>query len=360
MRGGGAERIRLSLAHSFRDRGYDIEFVLTRAEGELLAEAKSTFPVHNLSCSRARNLPTKLAAYLRTKKPDALLAAMWPYTVIAPIAQRLSGHKCTVVISEHAQLSAQYKSWGFIHRIMLRSTSFIAYRLADACVAVSEGVLNDIALLARLSSDKFDVIHNPLALRPPLSPSSLKVANNLWGAKPGARILAVGTIKPQKNFALLMCAFSALRDDSARLMIVGQYDDSVEDLRALADKLNILPQVIFAGYQSNPLPFFATADLFVLSSDYEGFGNVIVEALSQGVPVVSTDCPSGPSEILGNGRWGRLVPVGDSTALAIAIQETLGVSPDREHLKERASFFAIDHASQRYLNLLFPHNSSNA
>ena len=123
-------------------------------------------------------------------------------------------------------------------------------------------------------------------------------------------------------------------------------------LRALAGELGIADHVIFAGFHADPSPFYATADLFVLSSNHEGFGNVIVEALHFGLPVVSTDCPSGPAEILCSGRWGRLVPVGDADALARAMDEALGAAVDCEALKRRAADFSPEIAARKYLDLL--------
>jgi glycosyltransferase involved in cell wall biosynthesis len=125
-------------------------------------------------------------------------------------------------------------------------------------------------------------------------------------------------------------------------------------LRALAGELGLASQVIFAGFHSDPTPFYRTADLFVLSSDYEGFGNVIVEALACGTPVVSTDCPSGPAEIFENGLHGRLVPVRDAPALANAMREALSAPHDPAALKRRASDFAPSIAAKRYLELLCP------
>lgn len=134
-------------------------------------------------------------------------------------------------------------------------------------------------------------------------------------------------------------------------MLLGQGENEAM-LRGEAAALGIADRVIFAGFHADPSPFYATADLFALSSDYEGFGNVIVEALSFGLPVVSTNCPSGPDEILGGGRWGRLTPVGDADALARAMDEALNGPHDREALKRRAADFAPEIAARKYLDLL--------
>jgi glycosyltransferase involved in cell wall biosynthesis len=353
LRGGGAERISLDLAHQFRRFGHAPEFLLMEARGELLDEARAVFPVHELSCARARQVPVALANHLRRHRPDALISAMWPLTAIAPLAQRLSGHRCSVIVSEHGLISAQYRDWGRVHQALLFATTAVGYRLATAPVGVSRGVAHDMAMLSRLHPSEVSVINNPVPQRPVPSLALLAHAESLWSVSRGARILTVASMKPVKNHSLLFRAFSRLSHPEAQLMIVGQ-GVGEHQLRKLAAELGITSRVVFAGFHSDPTPFYVTADLFVLSSDYEGFGNVIVEALAQGLPVVSTDCPSGPAEILENGRWGRLVPVGDAAALACAIEAELELAHDQDALKRRAADFAPDSAAKKYLNLMFP------
>jgi glycosyltransferase involved in cell wall biosynthesis len=351
LRGGGAERVNLDLAHEFARAGHEVEFVLMQARGELLEEAKASFPVVDLATPRARSLPLALARYLRRRRPDALLAAMWPLTVIAPLAQRLSGHRCKVLVSEHNTLSVQYGEWGRLHRVALRASMALGYRLAAHRVGVSSGVVNDIAALSGLRADAFDVIHNPVPPRPDPPASALQEAESLWSGPAGARIVTVGSMKAQKNHPLLLRAFARLDRPDARLMFVG--DGAGRDaLLSLARDLGVADRVILAGFRPDPTPFYKTADLFVLSSDYEGFGNVIVEALACGTPVVSTDCPSGPGEILDGGRYGRLVPVGDAAALAGAMAAALGEMSDRDALIRRADDFAPQIAAGRYLNAI--------
>jgi glycosyltransferase involved in cell wall biosynthesis len=123
-------------------------------------------------------------------------------------------------------------------------------------------------------------------------------------------------------------------------------------LCALIDELGLGARVILAGFFPNPAVCYETADLFVLSSEHEGFGNVLVESLSFGLPVISTDCPAGPAEILGHGRWGDLVPPGDAEALAVAMAAALARPVDREALKARAAQFTPEIAARRYLGLV--------
>ena len=351
FRGGGAERVCLILAQEFIHAGYEVEFVLMRARGELLEEAQAICPIADLGIVRARRLPMTLARYLRRRRPDVLFVAMWPLTVLAPFARWLSVRRCAVLISEHNPLSIQYRDWGRLHRIALRISTALGYRLADARVGVSKGVVEDIAQLSSLPIDAFEVIHNPLPEPAITDADAIAEAEALWPMKPGKRILTVGSLKAQKNQALLLQAFARLEADDACLMLLG-IGRQEASLRELAADLEIEDRVVFAGFRPDPTPFYCTSDLFVLSSDYEGFGNVIVEALACGISVVSTDCPSGPSEILDHGRYGLLVNVGDADGLSAAIALALQSPIDKQDLMRRAADFRPLFAAGRYLKLM--------
>lgn len=350
LRGGGAERVNLDLAYEFSRQGHKVEFVVMQARGEFLAEAQDAFSVIDLNCRRARDLPRALIRYLRHHRPDALLVAMWPLTVIAPM-MRFAGYRGRVVVSEHSILSIQYTGWGWAHRVALRGSLALAYRLAHARTGVSAGVADDIAGLSGLARRMFEVVYNPVPRRPSPDVHALNMAEALWSAPSGAKIVTVGSMKSEKNHPLLLRAFALLDRPDARLMFVGD-GDGREALLSLARELGVTDRVILAGFHPDPTPFYKTADLFVLSSNNEGFGNVIVEAMSCGTPVVSTDCPSGPGEILENGRFGQLTPVGDVEALSRAIADALEKPHDRDALKRRAADFAPEIAARKYLDLL--------
>ncbi|MFU8865534.1 MAG: glycosyltransferase [Rhodobacterales bacterium] len=352
LRGGGVERIRIVLAHEFARQGHHVEFVLMQARGELLAEARASFSVVDLKCPRARNLPRVLARYLRKHRPDALLAGMWPLTVIAPL-MRLAGYRGQIVVSEHNTLSVQYGHWGRFHHIALCSSMAVSYRLAHARIGVSSGVCDDIGALSCLRRTAFEVVHNPVSPRPEPDPQLRQTVDAMWSAPHGARIVTVGSMKAQKNHPLLLRAFAQMKRSDAVMMFVGTGAGEAA-LRTLASELGLVSHVVFAGFHPDPTPFYQTADVFVLSSDYEGFGNVIVEALACGTPVVSTDCPSGPAEILENGKYGRLVPVRDTQALADAMQQAISTPHDPAILKLRAGDFTPAIAAKRYLELLCP------
>jgi len=350
LRGGGAERVNLDLASEFSKMGHAVEFVLMQARGELLSDALSQFSVVDLGVKRARQVPLALAKYLRNERPDALLAAMWPLTAIAPL-MRLVGYRGRIVVSEHSLLSMQYDIRGRVHQTLLRGSIAVSYRLADALVAVSGGVAGDLSALSGLPLKSFEVVHNPVPIRPSPVETVIRDIEALWSSPHGTRIVTVGSLKASKNHNLLLRAFARLARSDARLMLVGTGTGEA-DLRNLAAELAIVDRVIFVGFHADPTPFYCTADLFVLSSNYEGFGNVIVEALACGTPVVSTDCPSGPAEILAGGKFGTLVPVGDVGALAAAIDTALSSPHDTDALRRRATDFAPGIAAKRYLDLL--------
>lgn len=351
--GGGAERVNIDLAVAFVESGHEVEFVLMSAMGDYLPEAHRKFSIVDLGGVKTSQVPQPLASYLRSRRPAAIIANMWPLTVAAVIGRALSGQGCPLLLVEHSILSRQYNSWGNIHNLIMRASMTASYRWADRVAAVSEGAARDTAHLAGLAANRVTVLHNPIPEHRIPTTDARTRADALWNCPKGLRILAVGSLKDEKNHALLLHAFVGLSQPDARLILLGQGQNEVM-LRMLAAELGIADRVIFAGFHADPSPFYATADLFVLSSDYEGFGNVIVEALSFGLSIVSTDCPTGPAEILENGRWGRLVPVGDAEALSGAMDVALSTSTqvDREHLKRRAADFAPMIAAQKYLHLL--------
>jgi len=350
LRPGGAEKLHLALAREWSRGGIDVEFVLRQAQGELLACLPEKSRVINLRAPRVRYSILRLARYLRAAQPDALLAAMWPLTVIAPLAARLARYRGAVVISEHAPQSLSYANRGRLHNILMSASMRMFYPLAGGRVAVSSGVADDMARLSGIRRRDIVVIHNPAATGRLVKrgESSLPIL-----PMDSPFVLAVGTLKPVKRHDLLIRAFARLKLPNARLYILGEGRERTS-LAGLIRELGMEDRILMPGFQMNTAPWYAHADLFVLSSDYEGFGNVIVEALEQGTPVVSTDCPSGPREILENGKYGTLVPVGDVEALAKAMQDALSREHAPEMLMRRAQDFSVDKAADAYLDLLLP------
>lgn len=320
MKGGGAERVALTLIRDFVARGYSVDLLLMDACGDLLQLLPQQVRVTDLGAKRVRNVVGPLARYLKQQRPDALQVSMWPLTVAAIVARALSRSSTRLVVSDHAALSKQYGARGLWHRQFLKWTIRLFYPFADARVVVAAGTAEDISMLSGLPQNVFEVIHNPID---PAVPKTLDPEiERLWGGS-GYRILNVGRMDPQKNQILLLDAFARLSAKcEARLLILGEGRLRAELERRIAE-LGIADRVTLPGFRLDLASSYGSADLFVLSSDYEGFGNVLVEAMLAGVPVVSTNCEAGPSEILDGGRYGRLVPVGDADSLAEAILSTL-------------------------------------
>ncbi|ULQ46701.1 glycosyltransferase [Flagellatimonas centrodinii] len=351
LRPGGAERLHVNLARDWVERGLDVDFVLRNAVGELLDELPIGVRVVDLAVPRVRGLLRPLTRYLRREKPNGLLAAMWPLTVIAPVAGRMSGFRGRVVISEHSPLSVAYASKGLLHRVLLRSSQWFAYGLADACVAVSCGVADDLAALSGRPRQRFEVIGNPVALGGAINACPAPAA--LAGvARP--LFLTVGSLKAVKRHDRLIDAFALVASRvGGTLCILGEGAERAS-LEAQVKSLGLKGRVLLPGYSANVGAWYAGADQFVLSSDYEGFGNVLVEAMEYGLPIVSTDCVSGPREVLHGGAFGRLVPVNDPSALADAMVDMLRTPINKPALLARAREFSVDVVSARYLDVLMP------
>jgi glycosyltransferase involved in cell wall biosynthesis len=349
MGGGGTERVAIRLMDAFLRAGHEVDLVLMQREGELLDQVPDGVKLFILGTGRIRGAVRPLIRYFRDRKPHAIQVRMWPLTVAALIARQLSGAKVRIVVSDHAALSKQYG-----HRpsafLLLKLTTRLFYPKADARVVVAKGSADDLARLSGIDRESIDVIYNPVTA-PPADLVGTGEAETLWGASSG-RILSVGNLKQQKNHALLIRSFARLRRRRpAKLMILGE-GELRGDLIALAQAEGVAQDVILPGFRSDPWPFYASADLFVLSSDYEGYPNVLVEAMRSGLTVVCTDCESGPREILADGRFGSLVPVGDEAALGDAMERALESPTDPALLRERAEHLSGSATSERYLRLL--------
>ncbi len=352
MRGGGAERVALNLAGDFLAAGHMVDLVVMEATGELMPLLPPQVRVIDLGARRVRSAIRPLIGYLRSERPDAVQVSMWPLTVAAVIAHRLARSSSRLLLSEHVPLSRQYARWGRIHMMILRSSVGLFYPLADARVAVSERAADDLARVGGLDRATIEVIYNPIAPPPPLDVAPGANIEAFWGPGDFKRILSVGSLISSKNYRLLIEAFAKLRQHvSAKLMIVGE-GELRRDLQALAAQLHVADDVLLPGFQAEVWPFYDAADLFVLSSDYEGFGNVLVEALFRGLPVVSTDCESGPREILDGGAYGTLVPCNDRSALSDAMVAALGAPRDKQRLQARARSLSGEGNSGRYLDFM--------
>jgi len=297
-------------------------------------------------------LSLKLADQLRQIQPDALLSALTDCNLTAILAQRFT-YGSKIVISEHTTPSLPLRSrpaGSTVLRMMRR-----LYPKADKIVAVSQGVADDLISLLNLPTEKVTVIYNPV-VAPELFERAQKPINHPWLEQNRLPvILAVGRLTKAKDYPTLFRAFSLVRQvRPAKLLILGEGEERA-NLERLATELGIQNDVSMPGFVDNPFAFMSKSSVFVLSSAWEGLPTVLIEALACGCPVVATDCRSGPREILDNGRYGRLVPVGDYEALAKAILETLDnpdFPADRQTRIQHAMEFSVDAAVDKYLKVL--------
>lgn len=350
LTGGGAERLHVHLAQAWTDSGYDVQFALMSRYGVLLDALPESVRAIDLQAPRLRSLLLPLVRHFRETKPDVILAAMWPLTSVAILAWLLAGRPGRIFVSDHSHLSiAVVKEMG-VPRWLTGGTIRLTYPHASGVIVVSEGVKRDMCELARLPSSRVKVIYNPAAIG--VQPVAIDSATRtrLWGDGFEHHIVSVGTLKTPKDHRTLLHAFARVRRDlNAKLVILGD-GPLRSELESLIRDLGLDGHISMPGFVLHPYPWYQTADLFVLSSRWEGFANVIVEALECGLRVVSTDCPSGPAEILKGGEFGTLVPIQDVAALGDAMQDALRSQVDRAALNRRAQDFSVPVIAAQYLD----------
>lgn len=350
MRGGGAERVALRLIEDFLKAGHEVDLVLLQKTGELLPLLPRQVRIFDLKAPRTRSGLWPLVRYFRRRRPHAVQISMWPYTVLGIVAHRLARSKARIVTSDHAALSKHYPASRPLTYRSLTWTVRLFYPLADTRILVANEAADDLARISGIHRSSLDVVYNPVG-EPPENVGTTREIEKIWsGAE--RRIITVGTLKAQKNHQLLIRSFArAFRGEPEKLMILGD-GELRRDLEALAKELGVADQVLLPGFTTDPWPYYASADLFALSSDYEGYPLVLIEALRSGLPIVSTDCESGPREILDGGRFGTLVPVGDEAALAEGMKAALDEPYDAAALRARAEALSGQATSDRYLELM--------
>jgi glycosyltransferase involved in cell wall biosynthesis len=348
---GGAERVAINLARGFAERGVATDLVVVNARGEFAAEIPPGVRLVDLRASRViLGLPA-LASYMRREHPAAVISFMDHAGIVALWARRVSGTSTPIICTAHTTLAQATLNSSKLRNRLLPALVRASYPSADEVVAVSHGVARGISQASGLPLSRIRVIYNPVISAEFLAHAQER-PDHPWLA-PGQPpvILAVGRLAPAKDFATLIKAFAeVVRSRPARLLILGEGEERTA-LAALAAELGVAEHVGMPGFRENATAYMAAAAVFVLSSAWEGLPTVLIEALAAGTRVVSTDCPSGPREILQDGRLGPLVPVGDAPALAQAIVQTLdqplGVLP-----ADALAPFTREAAIDNYLQML--------
>jgi glycosyltransferase involved in cell wall biosynthesis len=352
--GGGIERVITNLSRSLVEQGFKVDLLLNQVEEFYLQVAGVPPEVRIIDLKSPKSLFKCFPAlrhYLAEECPEVLFSTSAHLSLLA-LGARLLGQRVRtrIIISEHNMLSMAAASSELKWRIVPPLARWF-YPWADGIVAVSQGVGEDLAHITGLPSDRIHVIYNPI-ITPDIFDKAEEPLEHPWFA-PGQLpvILGAGRLETHKDFPTLIRAFALVRKAiPARLVIIGWGGDRPQ-LEALVQELGLTDDVEFPGYKKNPYQYMARSAVFVLSSITEGLGNVLVEAMALGIPVISTDCKSGPSEILAEGQYGLLTPVGNEKALAQAILEVLSGRVRKEVEPSWLNQFTIDSATQKYLDV---------
>lgn len=351
LSGGGAERIVVNLANYYSSKGYDVCLVVFNAIGPYKDQLNASVSLIDLA-SRTRSVFWKLFWTLRNIRPTVILSAKRDSNIVIGC---LSYFFNTLVVFREANTFEQVYRQGFLKRWVYFLLMRLAYRQADLVIANSEDTADDLKRSIAPVSVPVQVIGNPVV------PANLSIrleesSGHHWlGCSRFSTILNVGRLHEQKNQRMLIHSFATVHAKLpyARLVILG--DGSLKgELLDLAEELGIGPYVEILEFVANPFPFYKEADVFVLSSDWEGFGNVLVEALVSKVPIISTDCRGGPRKILDNGKYGELVPTGDVKALSDVIVRQLNSgaisSEGAEERYRRGMEYSLERVAELYLN----------
>ncbi len=352
LRAGGAERTTLNLATALLAQGHDVDLVLVRREGQYLDQVPQGVSIINLGKTRVVLSLTGLVRYIRNRRPVALLAMMNHVNIVAIWACRLANVPIRLVLREPATLSSLVTKKSGIRDRLLPMLSRLWYPSADYVVAVSRGVQAYLIHTIGLPEAMVRVIHNPVPVDRIRGMAREDLSFPWFDGDDIPIIIGVGRLSDEKGFDVLLRAFDRVRNKTpVRLVILGEGPQR-DKLNNLIKELGVEHDVFMPGYVPNPYAYIAHAAVLTLSSRSEGFPNVIVEALACGTPVVATDCPSGPAEILNEGEFGRLVPMNDPAAMARAILDTLREDFDSDQLTKRAEEFSMDKVVHEYTKLL--------
>jgi glycosyltransferase involved in cell wall biosynthesis len=348
--GGGAERAVVNLLKGMVERDILLDLVLASAKGPYLSQIPKQVRLFNLSAGRVIKAILPLSQYLRQNRPQMLISQMCHANVIALVARDLARTNTPLIAVEQANLSNS--------KSHLMRANFVPplmkwlYPRAEAIVGVSQGVIDDLEMQFGFQKEKLSVIYNPVVDSDLIAKAKAPV-NHPWFQEGSPPVfLAVGRLTEQKDFLTLIKAFAILRKQvQARLVILGEGELRIE-LETLINTLGIAEDVSLPGFLENPYAYMNKATAFVLSSRWEGLPTVLIEAMACGCPVIATDCPSGPNEILEAGKYGTLIPMDNPESLSKAMLQILETPVNRDILIQRAMHFSREQSVSKYLALL--------
>jgi glycosyltransferase involved in cell wall biosynthesis len=350
LRGGGAERVTVNLAKGFLEKGFQVDLVLAKAEGPYLKQVPEGARVVDLGTGRVFKALIPLARYLRRERPWALIAGISHANVTAILASLFSRVRPKLLVVEHCTLSSATD-----HAVTLRARSMhlfmrLLYPLVDRVVAVSRGVKDDLMQTLGLPEKQIEVIYNPILDADLFSRAAEPVDHPWFQEDQPPVVLSVGRLEYPKDFATLLRAFAIVhRTIPCRCVILGEGPDRPQ-IEALAEELGVRDDLWMPGFVDNPYAYMSKSKVQVLSSHWEGLPTVLVEASACGTPILATDCPSGPREIIRHGDNGLLVPVGDEKSMAVALIEVL--NGQLKAKRSSLSRFELSESTKKYLKVL--------
>jgi glycosyltransferase involved in cell wall biosynthesis len=343
--------VAINLAAGFVSLGQPTDLVAGSSEGEFAGRIPPGVRLVDLKSSRVLLSLPALMGYLRRERPAAVIAFMDHAGIVALWARRLSRSPARIVCTVHNTLTQSNRNSPGLGNRVVPALLRAFYPSADAVVAVSHGAARALSETTGFPLPKIQVIYNPV-ITPDLTEALTRLPSHPWLGNGGPSVvLGVGRLTRQKDFASLVRAFALVRKQRpARLLILGEGEER-SALQALVQTLGLQEDVALPGFVAEAHACMAKAAVFVLSSAWEGLPTVLIEALAAGTTVVSTDCPSGPREILQDGRLGALVPVGDVEALSKAIVDALE-RPAQAVPVDALGPFTRDAAVDHYLRLI--------
>ncbi len=350
LAGGGAEKVVLNLLRGMLALEIRLDLVVASLDGPYADQIPDRVRVINLATGRVITAISALSQYLKTERPIALISHLNHANIVALLARELSGTKTKLILVEHNTLSVS-KSQLFRSKLLPTMMKWF-YPRAEILVGVSQGVAEDLDRRLGLKPGTVKVVYNPVVDVDLLDRANVKLEHSWFQPENPPVFLGVGRFSVQKDFLNLINAFAIVRKQRpARLLILGEGEQRGE-LEAEIERLGIAADVSLPGFVQNPYAYMSVATAFVLSSRWEGLPTVAIEAMACGCQVVATDCPSGPSEILAEGKYGRLVPIENAVALAEGMIQALDRPIDRHISIERGRYFSTERAVAQYLALI--------
>lgn len=358
---GGAQRVIVNLANGLSRKNYEVDVVVDNKRGRFCSKLSNEVTLADLNAQGILPIWPRVSAlsdYLSSEQPDVLFSALSHANVAALIAKKTNRNCDTrIVVSNHCPSKFYYRK-----QPKVRATLQLVkrtYPWADGIIVVSKGAAEDLHRLTNIPREQIDIVYNPVVTEELIEKSREDPKHEWLQQDSSPVVMSMGGMEEvrsrQKNFDLLLEAFKATIQDlpSMKLTILGKGDDR-KRLEEKAKCLSIGDNVSFPGFVENPFSFLRNSSVFVLPSRYEGFGNVIVEAMACGCPVVATNCNSGPAEILGYGEYGKIVSVEDPDEMSSALRSTLENPLDSDILTERANEFSVDNKIDDWESAIIP------